>query len=350
MARTVKHLSLHRIAGTELRVVADVEEGVLPIVEIEEAVIRRYVRQSQPVWPHRSVTLFVLADLQPLAQQIKQQLGNRQPEAGSLQPATTSNMPVVNVYDLADLASCNVFINRQVMMREGYWTDALAVQGLLAHEHAHPLSENGTTRASRELALQVTLEGQALAGCSMELKDRLQQLWVGLATKLCLYAPREIFANQLTIASGFGEALLYLDRRNVTNASRSVLGRTELRRQLQQQVAQDNLTPAGSELVLLIGDLNSYLDLTLEIAPFYRAGRERDARELEDLLEKTVFSQLGPEVGEVFSALRDQYVALDANLSLTQLRTWAAGILDSLAQVLAAKGLQLPYRLETPER
>jgi hypothetical protein len=357
MARTVKHLSLHRIAGTELRVVADVEDGVLPIVEIEEAVIRKYVRQ-QP-WPHRSVNLFVLEDLQPLVRQLEQQQpkGRRRAcpersrrEADSLQPAATGDMPVVNVYDLADLASCNVFVNRQVMVREGYWDDSLAVQGLLAHEHAHPLAENVTTRASRELALQVALEGPALTGCSLELKDRLQRLLVGLATKLCLCAPREILANQMTIASGFGDALLYLDRRNVTNASRSVQGRDELLQQLQQQVSQGNLTPTGSELVLLVGDLNSYLDLALEIAPFYRAGRESDARELEAILEKDVFSRLEPKVAQVYAALRDQYVALDINLALAPLRTWSAGILDLLAQALVAKGLPLPYRLGTPDR
>ena len=42
MARTVKHFSLHRIAGTELRVVADVEDGVLPVIQVEEVVIRGY--------------------------------------------------------------------------------------------------------------------------------------------------------------------------------------------------------------------------------------------------------------------------------------------------------------------
>jgi len=334
MARTVKHLSLHRIAGVELRVVADVEDGVLPIVEIEEAVIRKYVRRSQPPWPHRSVNLFVLEDLQPLVHQLKQQQA-----ANSLQPAATGDMPVVNVYDLADLASCNVFVNRQVMAREGYWDDSLAIQGLLAHEHAHPLAENVTTRASRELALpKVALEGPSLTGCSLELKDRLQRLLVGLATRLCLYAPREIFANQMTIASGFGDALLYLDRRNVTNASRSVQGRDELRRQLQQQVSQGNLTPTGSELVLLVGDLNSCLDLALEIAPFYRAGREGDARELEAMLEKDVFSRLEPQVAQVYAALRDQYVALDMNLAVAATRAWCASILDLLAQVLGGKG------------
>ena len=145
MARTVKHLSLHRIAGIELRVVADVEEGVIPIVEIEEAVIRQYVQWVQPPWPHRSVNLFVLEDLQPLVHQLQQP-----PATGAFQPTETGDetipalwwdVPVVNVYDLADLTTCNVFVNRQVMVREGYWDDALAIQGLLAHEHEWELGQ-----------------------------------------------------------------------------------------------------------------------------------------------------------------------------------------------------------------
>ena len=340
MARTVKHLSLHRIAGIELRVVADVEEGVIPIVEVEEAVIRQYV--GLPSWPHRSVNLFVLEDLQPLVHQLQQQHAT-----GALQPAATGDVPVVNVYDLADLTTCNVFVNRQVMMREDYWGDALALQGLLAHEHAHPLAENVTTRASRDFTLpQVALAGPALTGCSVELQDRLQRLWVGLATKLCLYAPREILANQLTITSGFDEALLYLDRRNVANACRSVLGRDELCRQLQHQVAQGHLTPTGAGLVLLVGDLNSYLDLALEIAPFYRAGRAGEARELEARLEREVFSRLAPQVAQVYAALRDQYVALDINLDVSALKDWIAGILDLLAHALSEPGAQLIWKWE----
>jgi hypothetical protein len=64
MTRAVRHFSLHRITGTgldfnnigiehrgtELRVVADIEAGVLPVIQAEEVVIREYVRQ--PRWPH----------------------------------------------------------------------------------------------------------------------------------------------------------------------------------------------------------------------------------------------------------------------------------------------------------
>ena len=36
MLRTVNHFSLHRINSTELRVVSDVSEGVLPVIVAED--------------------------------------------------------------------------------------------------------------------------------------------------------------------------------------------------------------------------------------------------------------------------------------------------------------------------
>ncbi|KAF0140137.1 MAG: hypothetical protein FD153_833 [Rhodospirillaceae bacterium] len=40
--------------------------------------------------------------------------------------------PMINVYDLANLTECFVFINHKVMVAEGYWGDNLATMGLLA--------------------------------------------------------------------------------------------------------------------------------------------------------------------------------------------------------------------------
>ncbi len=68
--RTVKHFSLHRIAQTELRVVSDVEAGVIPLIRVEEQVLTRYV--ANPQWQHKVVTLFVLRDLEPLISQLDQ--------------------------------------------------------------------------------------------------------------------------------------------------------------------------------------------------------------------------------------------------------------------------------------
>jgi len=147
MARTVRHFGLHRIASTELRVVSDVEDGVLPVVQQEEEIIRGYARY--PSWPHRWVTLFVLQDLAPLARQLEG-IGGL-PGPGLLPGGTAflEQRPVVNIYDLADLDNCHVFVNQQRMERETYWRDSLAMRGLLAHEHAHPLAEPKTVPRGR---------------------------------------------------------------------------------------------------------------------------------------------------------------------------------------------------------
>jgi hypothetical protein len=346
MAHTVKHFSLHRIAGTELRVIADVEVGVLPVIQVEESVIRGYTSTggSEPrsSWPHRWVTLFVLQDLQPLVRQFR-------PEA-DLPPggaAALAYRPVVNVYDLADPAGCHVFVNRQAMVKEGYWDDPLAIQGLLAHEHAHPLAENETARASRRLQVELSLERSP---STENRRDKIHRLLTLLADKLCLYAPREVFANEVTIHSGFGEALFHLDKRNVANATRSVAGREELRLQLQQEVTQGNLTPTAADLLLLIGDLKGYLDLALEVAPFYRMGQDTEAQELETILETGVFPHLEPEVPRAYAALRERYVALRTDLTPPELMSWGEGTLNILVEVLAEKGLILRYRLQRTDK
>lgn len=345
MARAVKHFSLHRIAGTELRVVADVEDGVLPIIEVEEAVIRGYAgggeSPGRPAWPHRWVTLFVLQDLRPLIRQLR-------PAAGL--PGETTELegrPAVNVYDLADPATCNVFVNRQVMVKEGYWDDPLAVRGLLAHEHAHPLAENETIRASRQLQMELSVD-DASPGLGSRWpanrRDKIQGLLTALAEKLCLYAPREIFANEITLLSGFGEALFHLDQRNMFNARRSVAGREELRRRLQREAEQEDTAPSTAGL-LLIGDLKGYLTLALEVAAFHRAGREAEAQELEKPLEQEVLPHLEPEAAQAYAALLHHYIALRADLTPVRLLAWGEKVLNILAEALAAKGLRLQYQL-----
>jgi hypothetical protein len=351
MVRTVKHFSLHRIGGTELRVVADVEVGVLPVIQAEEAVIRGYAQQE--VWPHRWVTLFILEDLQPLVRQLRPfEIRDSKFEIPMGGAAALNHRPVVNVYDLADPstelragpAGCHVFVNRQAVAKEGYWDDPLAIRGLLAHEHAHPLVENETIRSSRQLRFSIS-DFRFAIWMVENRKTKIENLLALLADKLCLYAPREIFANEMTIRSGFGEALLHLDRRTIANASRGVAGRDSLRQQLQGEVVSNNLTPQGAALLLLIGDLKGYLDLALEVAPFYRTGRESEARELEAVLEAEVFPHLEPEVPRAYIALRDQYIALLADLTPAELMAWSEGVLRILAEALAEKGLEITYCL-----
>ena len=343
MPRTVKHFSLHRIDATELQVVSDIEVGVLPVIEAEETVIRGYIQQDS--WPHREVTLFILQDLEPLIRQLR--AGAELPPGGA---AALEYRPVVNAYDLADLAACHVFINWQVMKKEGYADDPVAVQGLLAHEHAHPLAENETTQASRGLRMQLLVQGLPDGQLGTEdRKDKIHRLLLLLAEKLCLYAPREVFANEMTIRSGFGEALLHLDECTIANAQRSVAGRKELQQQLLQEVSEKALTPTGADLLLLIGDLKGYLDLALEVAPFYRTGREAEAQRLERALEDEVFPHLEPEVPGAYTRLREQYVALGAKLTPAELVTWGDDVLTGLAEILAKRELIVQYCLQVAD-
>ena len=64
---TVKHFGLHRLDHVELRVVADDETGILRVEQAEMDVVGRL--SCDPRWQHKTVTLFVLSDLQPLQRQ-----------------------------------------------------------------------------------------------------------------------------------------------------------------------------------------------------------------------------------------------------------------------------------------
>lgn len=334
MTRAVKHLNLHRIGSTELRVISDVDAGVLPIIQAEEAVIREYMQRKR--WTQRMVSLFILKDLAPLARQVQ--------AGGSLPPGETAALDgrtVVNVYDLADPSSCHVFVNQQAMVKEGYWDDPVAIRGLLAHEHAHPLAENATTRASRALELDLSP-----GGAPAQLPDRIEGLLADLGQQLCLYAPREIFTNELAITSGFAAAMLHLNRQNVANAVGSLAGRDDLRRRLEQDVAAGQRSAGEIAQLLLLGDLRSYLNLTIEIAPFYRAGRESDARLLERILEQDLFPRLAAEVGRAYSTVRDLYIQLRDDLPPAALLDWGQAVLDVLSRALEAQQLQAGYRLQ----
>jgi hypothetical protein len=347
MSRTVKHISLHRIAATELRVVANIEEGVLPLIQVEEAVIREYTRQAR--WPHHWVTLFILEDLQPLVRQL--QRGASPSSLGAagygLSPESAAALherPVVNVYDLADLTGCNVFVNRRAMVAQGYWEDLLTLRGLLAHEHAHPLAENEATRLSRQMRLQVE-EDENSKSEIRNLKSKISPVLTSLSEKLCLFAPREIFTNEMAIRSGFAEALLHLNLCNVENAARSVVGREELTHQLQRETAQGDMTTAEADLLLLVGDLNGQLPLSLEVTPFYRAGCVAEYKRLDESLKIDVFPHLDPLVAQAAIALRDQYLTLRPDLTLPDLMEWGNGVLNILVKILAEKGLTLQFRL-----
>lgn len=345
MARTVKHFTLHRIDATELRVIAEVEVGVLGMVEAEEQVIRGYIEQG--MWPHRCVTLFIMENLEPLVRQLR--------SVADLPPGgaeALAQRAVVNVYDLTNPQACQIFADQQTLLREGYWDDPLSVRALLAHEHAHPLAEGPTTRESRRMELKLSFVGlEPILPGGHEAGSRrndIRKVIVGLADKLCVDGPREVLANEVAIRAGFGDALLHLNRRNVANARSSLTGRGDVREHLRQQVDQGSLTQAGADLLLVIGDLQAYLDLSIETAAFYRATRKSDARKLETVLETEVFPNLEPEVAPTYVALREHYLALRPDMSESEVAAWGEATLKILADALGKKGLKMRYHVRMP--
>ena len=66
---------------------------------------------------------------------------------------------------------------------------AIALRALLAHEHGHPLAENETVQAARELSVEVAAEGRDLDG-----GDRRSTRPLG--RRLCVHSPQEVFATR----------------------------------------------------------------------------------------------------------------------------------------------------------
>lgn len=351
MTRLLEHVSLHRVAGTELRVVSDMDSSLGPFIEVETDVIEKYA--ASPRWQQQTVTLFVLKDLEPLMRQLSQEASDRRSaDLSALPPGGLAGLeqrPIVNVYDLKNPGSCHVFVNQKAMEKEGYWGDREAEKGLLAHEHAHPLSECETTRSARRLKMDLSTDSLrplfAAGAQEKEWPTKVDRLLEVMVDKLCLYAPREIFANDLTIESGFSASLLHLDRKNLRNAGEGVRSRGALQQMLQQEVENESLTPAGADLLLTIADMKGYLDLALETAPFYRQSKVAEAQELEETLFADVLPYLEPLVAKAYPKLRDAYVGLPEDASPETLLPWEESLICILAEVLNEKGLRLECRL-----
>jgi len=342
MSGLVKHFSLHRIDSTELRIIADVEAGVVPVIGIEEEVIRRYIEQG--AWTHQYVTLFILQNMRPLTRQLQ--------SVAELPPGgqeALEQRPVVNVYDLADLSGCQIFVNWEAMVREGYWDEPSIVRALLAHEHAHPFAECAATAASRRLLIEITDDNlsevlERTPGAD-DRAGELRRILGSMAHRLCADAPREVLTNEFAIRAGFTDAMMYLDSRNVANAAAALAGREQLRAGLREESDRGRMTRAAAAAILMVGDLHGYLDQAIETASFHRAGEDTCARELENRLRTQVFAHLRPAVADTFAALRDRYVELERDVSDAELVTWAEGVAGVLTDGLATEGVSVTYRV-----
>ena len=335
---TIRHFALHRIGDVELRVISDIETGVIGITEAEEAVLQHYVEVVG--WPHRVVSLFVLSDLSPLQRQLV--------ATAKLPPGGVEGLglrPIVNLYDLADLSTCNVFINQTAMVKEGYWGDRLAETALLAHEHAHPLAENGTTQASRQITVTVQPVSQRPLDSVDEAAwgEKLRRLLQLQVDKLCLYAPREVFTNDIVLREGFGDALHYLDLQNVNSAAKGVQARPALVASLAAETA---LTAAGRAIFLVVADLKAYLDLALEIASFHRSGRAKQARSLEQVLDAAVFPALAAVTAPAYRNLVKTYKSLTPDMTPADMAGFASRVVAVLAEALKPYDVALDASIE----
>jgi len=342
--RTIKHLSLHRLDGVELRVVSDIEEGVLPLIEVECQVVRRFAQEAK--WPHRTVTLFVLADLTSLQRQL-QALGRTPVGDWSHEfAADLLNRPVVNVYDLAAPAAAHVFVNQEAMVTAGYWGDDLAIQGLLAHEHAHPLAESTAVRQLQlDLTLDLTVPWATAPDRATEWANRAQVQLATLARLLCLVGPREVFTNEIALAAGFAQALLHLNRKNVRNLVTGLLYRPVLQAQLTVAVDAGRLSRAGADALALIGDLQGHLIMAMEIAAFQRQERHVEVEELLAQLYGQLFPSLDPAVAKLFQSVCEAYVRLSSSASPQEMGAWGRELLGVLAADLAQRSMHLTYQI-----
>ncbi len=69
MSNAIEHFSRTRVENTTLQVIADTQRNLDCLIREEESVIRHYSRLG--TWPHSSVNMFVVENLQPLVAQIK---------------------------------------------------------------------------------------------------------------------------------------------------------------------------------------------------------------------------------------------------------------------------------------
>lgn len=336
MSNAIEHFSRHRVGDTTLQVMADTRRNLSRLIEEEQSVIRHYARLG--VWPHKRVNMFVFEDLQPLVAQIK--------SATALPSVVADDIdqrPMVNIYDTSDLSECAVFVNRRALKQDGICRDQVALRALLAHEHGHPLSENATVRAARDLSVNIEMEDRA-SGAAV---GRILQL---LAHRLCLSAPQEVFANEVSIRAGFGDALFHLDRGAVEKAVLGVSKRQILVQSLGKQAEQGKLSAAQAAALLLVGDLQAHLVFALETAPFLRAGERDHAQALDAALADGVWRHLDPAVVRLYETFRDHYLRLTVDLSAAEVKAWAGEALVFLADAVREKNLRVRFALVRARR
>ena len=330
MLSAIEHFSRIRVEQTTLQVISDQRRDLDRLIHEEEAVIGSYVRLGS--WPHKSVNLFVLADLQPLVAQIKAAAVSSSVIADDI-----DRRPMVIIYDAGSLAECTIFVNRGVLQGDGTWNDRRCLRALLAHEHAHPLAENEAVRAARALSVEVEGSGAAWAA--------VQPIVLLLADRLLLHAVQEVFANEIAIAAGFAEVLFHLDQDVVERACVGLRLRPSLVQSLDRQVSDGTLGADDVAALLLVGDLQAYLPFALETGPFLRTGHQREAEVLDARLTEAVWPNVDPLARDLYTTLREHYGRLRPDLGPAAVAEWAEEALAEFAEVLRRRQLDIRVSL-----
>ncbi|MBS1165406.1 MAG: hypothetical protein H6R00_1431 [Proteobacteria bacterium] len=326
MVGTVEGVGAFSVGAAEVRVVTNCACDISTVVEAEERVVRKLTDRG--LWPHETVTLFVLDDLTPLVGQLKA-MGRLVEETLVVLP----QRPMVNLYDPRHVMECFVFVNRRIMQAEGYWSDGLATEGLLAHEHAHPLSEAPATAAARTLT--ITADGPAA----------LAPLAAQLGQTLAAGAVTELLANAFCLTHGFVEALVHLDRLTLRRAVANLSQRAELAHRVAAAVAAGTLLADEASSLLLLADAQIGLPFALEVVPFLRAGRVAEAAELEHLLTGQLLAAMAPEIAGVYDKLRAAFAELRPEWGRVAVAAWCTDILTRLSAVLSQGGARLTLSL-----
>ena len=162
---------------------------------------------------------------------------------------------------------------------------------------------------------------------------------------LILLGPREVFTNEIALATGFVQPLLHLNRQNVKNLVVNLAHRPTLQRQLAGAVRAGHLSVVGAAALALIGDLQGHLMMAMEVAAFQRQGEQAASSELLTQLEKDVFPQLDAAVGPLFQKICAAYVRLPTTASAEQMMKFAQEQLTLLARTLSQRSLRLTHQV-----
>jgi hypothetical protein len=311
------------IRATCLRMTSDCDDDLSMVFDAEKRVIEDFTKQE--LRPHSSVTLFVLESLSPLVVQLQKVHGLR-----ARQTALLTKRPMVNIYDLMNPREFFVFVNINALIVEKYWGNAVAIEGLLAHEHANPISECPAIAATR--ALSVTVEAP------LSLISQIAQL----AETLSVGALAEIRINETCIINEFAASLAHLDRVTVCRAAKNIAQRPELHCRLKAASAEGVMITAEESLHRLVADLQIALPFALEAVPFFRAA---DGAGILDALHTFLLPHLEPDVASIFMTLHQLYLRPQPDWRHRETELWCREVLLILPGFLSQRGIQVSVDL-----